>query len=327
MIWRMYFDPSYPSVAQIQDRFRDKFIDLNRFNGLTSRDLADAFLNRKSGYGLIIPRSYQFWDKSETWKNFKNDEIKLSSALKFNKFGPEANLNRSNMTIREANENNFLPIPAILEAARGMDIDISYRGFGYWGIREKKHRLIPFDVLTKGYAFYRTHGYDIKIDYQHGDPHCSAPSASRKDKRYHILLRPTPTTNEPNILWTDMHGDCGCEDSMFREDRSKYKTLESDIFHDTFKYSKDEFVWCKHTYACYRKAVEESKKLGKSLICVDMFPFNHVLMNAWMTLENYTIIADGNGEHAVRPSETKIRIALGKIISYDPERTLAYRVH
>jgi len=327
MIWRMYFDPSYPPVAQIKNRFGDRFVDLNKFNGLTTRDLVDAFLNRKHGYGLIIPRNYQFWDKNETWKNFKNDEIKLSSASKFNKFGPEANLNRSSMTIREANEKNFLPIPAILETAKGMDIDISYRGIGYWGIREKKHRLIPFDVLTKGHAFYRTYGECIKIDYQHGDPHCSAPSASRKDKRYHILLRPTPTVNEHNVLWTDMHGDCGCEDSMFREDRSKYKTLESDIFHDTFKYSKDEFVWCKHTYACYKKAVEESKKPEKSLISVDMFPFSNVLMNVWLTLENYTIIADENGRTAVRPSETKIRIALGKTISYDPERVLSFSAY
>lgn len=313
----IYFNPKLPTVADIKRRFRDKFVDLNKYSGLGHRDLVDAVWNHPRGYGLIIPRNYKFWDESITVK-VKKGEIKLNSPGRFNTFGPELSLNTSNMTQSNAIEINFLPMPAIKEKVRGIDIDVAYRGIGYWGIISKQHRLMPFDLFVLGPIFHKNYGNKIEVKYEDGDVYGVVPSASR-DIFYPISLIPTPT-EEKNILWTETSGDCGCEDSTFRRMRRKYKVRELGKFLRTHKYRKGDFPWCKQTYALYKEAFEDSQSTDTPIL-VDIFPeIKEDFISAFFTLHNYTIIAYEDGNYAIKPVKTKINVTLGRAIAYDPEK-------
>src|SRR4030042_2969846 len=265
---KTYFDPKLPTVADIKRRFWNNFVNMNKYGKLRHEDVVDAILNHPRGYGLILPRSYNFWDESIAVK-LKEREIKLNSAGRFNKFGPELNLNTSNMTQFDAAENNFLPILAIKEKVKEMDIDVAYRGIGYWGVISKQHRMIPFDLFVLGPIFQKNYSSEIEVKYADGDIHGVVPSASR-DMVYSISLIPT-ATEEHNILWTETSGDCGCEDSTFRRRRGKYKVRELGKFLRAHKYRKGDFHWCKHTYALYEEGLKKSQNTD-SPILVDIFP-------------------------------------------------------
>lgn len=321
MEWKMFFDYDYPSAREIKERYEGRIIDLNAYSGLTHANVVEAVLTLPRVHALALPSSYQFWNRSETYKTGGID-VPLDTPQRFNKFGPEANLNTTKMGVRTASGNNFLPVPAMREAAKDMSVEQAYRGFGYWGVRTKQHHIMPFEVLAEGRKFYEAFGKDVKVIYQHGDIYYVVPSASRPDRKYEIHLRPMPTEGDFNAAWTETLGDCGCESSAFGEIRSKKKI--DDVYVDLSKYSKGEHVTCRHKRAAYERACEESKKPGMKPVLVGMFPRATGILDPWFVLKNYTIITDSNGRHARRPLKTEDRITLGRVIAYDPERMFAW---
>jgi hypothetical protein len=316
----LYFDSSRPTVTEIKSRVDGNFIDLRKEKPLTTEMVLETFLTAR-GCGVIVPNTYSFWDRDSTWK-IRDEEIKLDTPIKFNKYGPEVNLNTSSMSIKLANETEFLPISAMKEKARGMGIEIGYRGFGYFDIRSKQHRLIPFNAIPLGWKFLEAYGREIEVHYQHGDIFCTTLSASREDKSYTFSLRPT-ATKEKYVLWTQTYGDDGCEDSNFREIRSKRKVNIGEYEHD-FKYSRGEIVWCKHKIAAYNLAVKISHMFGKTPILVDMFPMPTGIMNPWYLMKNYTIIVNEDGSRARRPLNTEINTMLGRLMAYKTEQMFAW---
>jgi hypothetical protein len=318
------FDFGYPTPGEIQSKFGDRFVDLNKYLGLRHTDVVDAFLNSQNNHYLIIPRDerkYRFWDKSTIMGLYDRKEIQLDTAYKFNKFGPEVDLNKSSMTNQWAIENNFLPITTMKQKAKEMDIELAYRGFGYWG--SKQHKLIPFDFLVESQIFVAQFEKDIEELYHRADPRYRIPSRSRINKRYDILLKLSATGDQYIILWMKTHGNCNCEDKDFREMRSTKNQMGELI--GIQKYSNGESIWCVHELACSEKALIESSKPDKIPIRVRMVPkLNELSRRLWFVMKNHTIVADEDGKNARKLTKTEDRISWGRIMSHIPEEIFAW---
>ncbi len=316
-----YFDSRKPAVADIKAKYSE-FLDLNRYRGLTHRDVVEATQETSRCYnkGLIIPRTYDFWDRSQTYqlRHTRRDVVPLDTPERFMKFGPEVNINKSTMSMKQAKETNFQLVSAMKEASYSMDVETAYRGFGLWGVKSKNHFLLPFIVLAEGEHYYLLNADRIRVIHQDFDTKQVLPSASR-ELRHIIHLRPLPTTSEFNVEATETKGDCPCEDRLFKEGISRMK--QNDGFLDIYKYSKGEYLDCKHKYAAFRKAQELAKKEGKPDIRIDRYPKpTGYYLNSWVLLKTKTLVAEEGGKNARRPLKTEINLELGRLIASDQNK-------
>lgn len=318
MVYEEFFDPERPGITEIRNSYKGRFIDLNDYDGLKDEDVVYAVMEAgNKGRGLIIPEVYCFWDR-DSEVGIKGNRVRLDSALRFKKYGPEINLTTSGTSIREIKERGITPRKLFREmlgdsVVRERLLNGSYRGIGYWDPRKRTHRIIPFDVPVEGQKFLDFHGKEMGISYQYADCYITVPSLSRGDREYIITIRVLPVTEldeEYLVEWFMTESPCGCEDSFFKTIRGK----EDDLLKTLFKYSNPEYSHCRHFWGALQAAYDRSKKDPKAKPFLVEFPRATGLVNPWYTLKTRTVI--GNENRARRPLKTEIGIMCGKIIGY-----------
>jgi hypothetical protein len=301
----LQFDYDFPTAAEIRDRHEGNIVHISAEESWAN--ICDAVLTLQPKQALEF-QERDFWDKEREFRKYKVYGVcRLDTPARFNSFGPEINLNTKSMTITQAKEQKFLP-DVLLE--KTWDPEDEYRGIGWWGVVTNQHRLLTFLALVEGHLLEEKAG--IKVKYQVVDPYHVIDSVSREDREYEIMLHFAPSTTEDNWVyteWTDMHGHCGCEDSVYRESRKRY-----DEWTVRFKYVSGEETSCRHKIAVYKRARKLSHKKGRKPLVVDIFGTPTGLMEPWNILKNRTYISDSSGLR--RPIKTEANILLGKLIGY-----------
>ena len=320
-----YFNANVPTVAQIGSKYRSRFIDLTRYEGLTHENVADAVMQAsRRAYGLVIPEgpgAYQFWDRDSVVR-VKGRDVQLNSALRFMKFGPSIDITKRNTGAKQLVEEKLTP-RKLFKNVLGSDenrkkmLQGSYRGIGWWDPKMKRHKLLPFDVLAEGEKFADFYEKKMRFSYQHADAYVEVPSLSRgEERRYVITLKVLPITAENDAFyyeWAMTGGSCGCEDRFFRGAAGQVR-IDQEI-RNLYKYTAPEEPFCRHDWGSLVKAQKRGDKPPSGERFMVKFPTVKGLMGPWYVLSTATIIKPVGGQPR-RPLKTEVRIQLGRQIGY-----------
>ncbi len=318
-----FFDPALPAVREIREKYGRRLIDLNQYECLTHRDVADAILRAgRRGEALCIPPGsrYRIWDRGSIFRR-KGKSIRLNTALRFKKYGPEIDLTKSGTGVKEIKERELTPRKAFREklgdpGVRKALLEGSYRGVGWWDPKKRTHRITPFDVFAEGHKFNDFYGKDMVVEFQYADCRVTVPSLSREGRDYIIEVRVLPVTEENDdclVEWLMTEATCGCEDRFFRGAKSKLR--EDDEAKCFFKYANPEHTHCRHFWGVLEKVTERSYRDPKTLPLLVEFPKVTGLLSPWHALKTRTLI--GNEKAARRPLKAEIGILCGKVIGYE----------
>ncbi len=330
-LYRKWFDITYPPVGQIRAEYNEKKLE----EGISGKNLADAVLTLGENEYLVI-HDGDFWDKTIEFNKYKRDygTVILDTSEKWKKFGPELNLNRSSITIRDSKKYKFVPERKMGELYDENDKKVmlfgyqdlkwdpekDYRGVGWYGATTKAHHIVLFDAFVEGQLFADLCEGRITPLYDKSDIYVEVKSLSR-EKEYPIKMITTPTSLNDDWFyteWQDIKGSgCTCPDAAFREMGRRYKRMES--WEKLHKYTKGEFVMCRHWVGTYIKQRRDSRKFGNveegGVILVDIFPFpKDIMFKAYDALKNRSVKLTAKGHK--RLTKGDIGPTLGKTISH-----------
>ena len=318
-----YFDPEKPTVREIKEKHGSRIRDYSTHKGMSGRDVADAIASLPHDYALILPlpeNKDNYYDAGAVFCKGKK-QIPLDTPSRFKKFGPEINIIGYKTAMKDIRENKLTIKKAFRQAFASSEtkerlLSYLHRGFGWWDVATKTHRIIPFDVPPEGQMYFDLYKKKMSIDYQLADSFASIPSFSKEEK-YKTKIWVLPVTDEYLIEWTKMTWDCNCEDSMFKEARSKIKI--GDEYDIIFKYSNSETPMCRHIWANILKSEEHSKTDNKPFRIEYLKPKGDMRKH-WGTIKTRLILAKadpgGKIRHMRRPLKAETSPLCGYVMGY-----------
>lgn len=242
----------------------------------------DEYLVLPKGY-KIIPKGYdaQLWSTK----------------------GRELNLNTSKITREEITSKKIGPGDFIKKAFSEVNIGDKYRGYGWWGIKLKKHKEVQLVDVKRGfelYAFCKITGEDKKIRGCHHEIDCIVPSRSMKIENRHFQLVGLPTLDMKNQTfyadWLELGSNCTCEDSRYF----------GDVNH---KYVGYETKFCPHAIAAYIEALNSFHLCdpGNPRVIGNPFPPpSKVMIDIIDKMENQVLIKAKSGHRKLDKAEEEV---------------------
>jgi len=339
-----WFDSSSPSKAEILGRYSGRLRDLREYQGLTIGNVAEAVIDISDDWrgdkeydGLILPEM-ELWDPSSTVRVYRRQgepihRIRMSTKLRFNKFGPHVDLFSSRKSKRELIEEQATPRGLI--RARFTDPDIrkrltttAYRGIGYWDPDSNQHVNVPFISLVEGEKYYNffykgmrnLYGIseledqpELNISFQRGDAYVVVPSKSGGIP-YPSAIKILPVTKgECFAEWAKTKPVHACKDSFFRTSNATDTEGSSNN-----RYRNDERTECLHTVGM-RRAVEERSNRGQYPLLI-RWPTPTGIVGPWFILRTKTLMEQNNKPE--RLSKTQYNIITGALYGMDVENML-----
>jgi len=257
------FDHMYPSVGRAKEKYT--FIDKSEYKGLTRNDIADAVLNLKHNEALIIPAG-MYWG-NETFRHKKSGtEIPIDSPARFRKFGPQIDIVKSDVTIREIKDKKLTPRNVFKQVLSDSETreklkNGNYRGIGFWSPRSRRHNIIWFDVLAEGQKYLDTFNKEFGTGYQFADAYQYVPSFQQIEGVRTTPLKVLPVTERDGefyVEWLEEYAQCSCADAFFMGARGKKKIDHK--FEGIYKYMNPEQIICRHNWAQRILAEKEPEK-------------------------------------------------------------------
>lgn len=319
------FHVEHPRIGKIRERYKGKFIDLNKETHLDNKTVAAAIVEAtKRGKALYIPEDYPMWNENRIFsKNFHGEKVsfEISNPYRFKKFGPEININTTKMRVSDARKTNFHElIREKLSEEKNRQLMIEgTRGLGYWRPQHKDHVLILWYVFSEGYGYSNQPklGKKSVIKSRSADARVLVPSLT-KGPFYDIYLLTLPVHERDDIhnlevFQTEWRGS-SCEDVMYREFSKKIEEKDPRII-AMRKYSKPEHVPCKHRYAAEFRLFMDTDET-KPKIQILRYPKMHLFSSkVFNVLKRKTIV--GNEKKGKRPTKALISSAYGAVIGLE----------
>jgi len=218
---------------------------------------------------------------------------------RFLKEGPLVELNHNRMTLEEAISSR----KRHLDLRRRLFDNLNYSkfetaGYGFWGIRDRRHRRINLVSCIKGarefayFAYLQPKGkeselvrlleYDLERDYKNlgSDVIMEVPSETISQSPYPITLRSVPIKNRKTkyALPYDIDADHVCK---FRSTRVNKRSTTREVFLDF------------HIITAYLAVIDYELRKNKNKVPLETCPFvipNKNLVNFYRKLVNNVVV-------------------------------------
>ncbi len=192
--------------------------------------VVEAVMNLSPDQALIIPQTYRLPKEIITSRGVPIEE---PTAAKYKRYGQNVQISRA-QTVEQALQLNLDSQKAVYAAFNRVTLDGNYRGYSWWGLRTRIHKIVPLISIIDGYEIY--HVFEempelfsdtgiprerIDVDTYRSYAYVTVPSRTKPGHKYKLTFSNIPSVDN-KLDWHELSVEADVEDKIFNQITYRY---------------------------------------------------------------------------------------------------------